>query len=250
MPLDIQAIQNLRPHNQVHYFPTIASTMKEATRLAASGAPHGTLVLADEQTAGIGRLGRTWVSELEVGIYCSIILRLNLPTAQLPIVSLLLGLATAEGIERSTHLVCDLRWPNDVLIQERKVAGIITQLVENCVVAGIGINANNTSLPSDVRTPATSLRIESGGRLQSRETVLVNLLDRLDAFCAMLTNEGPEAILRAFTSASSYALNRRVMVEESGAKGVTVGLDENGFLLVHFDSGQTERIATGGIRPI
>jgi len=223
--------------------------MTEAARLAAVNAPHGTLVIAEEQTAGIGRLGRSWHSEPEAGIYCSILLRLPLSAANLPIASLLLGLATAEAIQQSTQLVCDLRWPNDVLIRDRKVAGILTHLVDLCVVAGIGINVNHAALPAGLRTPATSLRLESGGRAQSREHVVASLLASLDAFCSMLVSQSASSILRAFTRASSYAMHRRVVVEESGAKGITAGLDENGFLLLHTDGGRIERLATGGIRP-
>ncbi len=249
MPLDIETVRSLRPENEIHYFQTIDSTMTEAARLAGLGAPHGTVVLADEQTAGMGRLGRSWQSHAELGIYCSILLRLALPPSGFPIASLVLGLATAEAIQKSTQLACDLRWPNDVLVDERKVAGILTHLVDACVVAGIGINVNHASLPSDLRTPATSLRIESNGRDQSREQVIVNLLESVDSFCSMLATKGPESILRAFSSASSYAMNRRVVVEENGSKGITAGLDDNGFLLLRSDSGHVERLATGGIRP-
>ena len=135
------------------------------------------------------------------------------------------------------------------LIDERKVAGILTHLVETYIVAGIGINVNQSVLPANLRTPASSLRMESNGCVQSREEIVVNLLESLDVFCSMLTTEGTPSILRLFSSASSYAINRRVIVEESGTRGITAGLDENGFLLLHSDAGTIERIATGGIRP-
>lgn len=249
MPLDVDRIRAARPENEIHYFETLGSTMTEAARLAAAGAPHGTVVLADEQTAGMGRMGRSWHSPPNAGIYSSVILRLPLSPASLPIAMLVLGLATAEAIQASTHLACDLRWPNDVLIHERKVAGILAQFIESCIVAGIGINVNHDSLPSDLRTPAASLRMESGGQIYNREEIVVSLLAALDSFCAMLVSEGPESILRAFTSASSYVLNRRVVIEENGSKGATAGLDENGFLLVRSDSGRLQRIAAGGVRP-
>lgn len=249
MPLDLARIRALRPQDEIHYLRTVGSTMTEAERLLAAGAPHGTLVIAEQQTAGRGRLGRSWISEPETGIYASILLRLSLSPANLPIASLVLGLATAEAIDKATHVACDLRWPNDVLINERKVAGILTHLVDACIVAGIGINVNQTSFPAGLRTPPTSLRLESGGRLQSREAVVVALLDSLDGFCSTLQAKGPEGILRAFTSSSSYAVNRRVVVEEGGLKGLTAGLDENGFLLVRCDTGRIARIASGGIRP-
>src|SRR5690242_2927379 len=106
MPLDVARLRALRPQNQLHYFPTVGSTMTEAGKLANTGAPHGTVVLADEQTAGVGRLGRSWLSESDAGIYCSILLRFSLAPSSLPVASLLLGLATAEAIQQSTHLAC------------------------------------------------------------------------------------------------------------------------------------------------
>jgi BirA family biotin operon repressor/biotin-[acetyl-CoA-carboxylase] ligase len=249
MPLDFERIQRARSGNPIFYYPSIASTMIEASALAGSGAQHGTLVLADEQTAGVGRLGRSWVSQRDAGIYCSILLRLQLKPGSLPIASLVLGLATAEAIQKSTQLRCDLRWPNDVLIHERKVAGILTHLSDGCIVAGIGINANQTYFPEGLRTAATSLRIESGGREQSRESIIIQLLESIDTFCFLLQTSGPESILRAFTSASSYALHRRIVIEETGEKGITAGLDDNGFLLVNLDRGKLERVAAGGVRP-
>lgn len=221
--------------------------MTEASRLAREGAPHGTVVLADEQTAGLGRMGRVWTSEPEVGIYCSVVLRLPLPQAQIPMISLLLGLATAEAVQSSTGISCDLRWPNDVLVDGRKVAGVLAHLAENCVVAGIGINVNNTSFEPNLRTPPTSLRLVMD-REVPREPVLLRLLEAIDFFCDLVTREGPRSILQAFTAASSYVCDRRVSLEEDGLTGITAGLDENGFLLIRTDDGTLRRVASGGIR--
>ena len=250
MRLDVEKIRATCPGNQIVYFPSLGTTMEEAARLANEGAAHGTTVLADEQTSGVGRFGRAWLSEAEVGIYCSVILRLSLLPSSVPVAALLLGLATAEAIQKSTNLVCDLRWPNDVLINGHKVGGILAQMVDACVIAGIGINVNQTEFPNDLRTPATSLRIESGGEPQPRERVIIRLLEAIDSFVDLLKAQGPAAILRAFTSSSSYAANRRVLVEETGQRGTTAGLDDSGFLLLRLDSGVTQRIATGGVRAV
>jgi BirA family biotin operon repressor/biotin-[acetyl-CoA-carboxylase] ligase len=205
--------------------------------------------LADEQTAGIGRLGRNWQSIAEAGLYSSVLLRLGIVPAHVPVVTLVLGLATADAIQKSAGFACDLRWPNDVLIRERKVAGILAQLHDGCVVAGIGINVNHNGFPDGLRTPATSLLLEGEGRPHSREALAIQLLESLESFCAIFEAQGPESILRAFSAASSYALHRRVIIEESGKEGVTAGLDEQGFLMVRFENGAMERIAAGGIRP-
>lgn len=248
MPLDIEYLRSALPGHDIHYFESIGSTMTEGARLAQEGAPQGTVVLAEEQLSGVGRLGRKWESERDVGLYSSTLLRLPVAPASLPVASLLIGLAAAEAIERSTQLNCDLRWPNDVLIEERKVAGILPHLVAGCVVAGVGINVNNQSFAAGLRTPAISLAL-AGGTTVAREQVFIHLMQALDSLCEILVTQGTSPILRAFTRASSYVLQRRVVVEETGLCGVTKGLDENGFLLLETERGAVERVASGGVRP-
>jgi BirA family transcriptional regulator, biotin operon repressor / biotin---[acetyl-CoA-carboxylase] ligase len=251
MPLDMDFIREQRPQNQIVYFPSVGSTMTQAARLVNENAPHNTVVIADEQTAGVGRFGRQWHSEADTGIYCSVLLRLSIPPSELPVVTLALGLATAEAIQRSTGIACDLRWPNDVLVGDRKVAGILAQLEDGCIIAGIGINVNQSALPPDLRTPATSLRLASGNRIFAREGIAVALLESLDDFSAMLLQQGSESILRAFSAASSYVMNRRIVYEDGGRveRGVTAGLDESGFLRVRDDRDVVHTIYTGGVRP-
>jgi BirA family biotin operon repressor/biotin-[acetyl-CoA-carboxylase] ligase len=225
--------------------------MIAATRMAAEGAPAGTLVIADGQTAGIGRFGRTWHSEANVGIYCSIVLRLSLPASAVAVATLALGLATKEAIQLTTGLPCDLRWPNDVLVGDDKVAGILAQLQDSRIVAGIGVNVNQTSLPEGLRTPATSLRLAAGGRVFAREPIVAALVNKIEEFCTILVEQGAAAILKAFAQSSSYTVNRRVVYEgETGLeRGTTAGLDLNGFLLVRDDAGQLSTVYTGGVRP-
>jgi len=249
MSLDISQLRGMRPTNQFHYWDSIGSTMTEATQLAASGAPHGTVVIADEQTSGLGRLGRSWQSDAGVGIYCSLLLRITLNPADLPIASLLLGLAVREAIQEAAGLACDLRWPNDVLVRERKVAGILAQITDSCIVAGIGINVNNTRFPGEFRTPPTSLYLETGKSI-SRERIIVQMLASVDDLTRTLEERGRAAILKAFAAGSSYVLSRRIIVEDTGARGTTAGLDEHGFLLVRLDSGRLEKLLTGGVRPV
>jgi BirA family biotin operon repressor/biotin-[acetyl-CoA-carboxylase] ligase len=164
---------------------------------------------------------------------------------------LALGLATQEAITGVTGLAADLRWPNDVLVNGRKCAGILAQLEGGAVVAGIGINVNQTAFPADLDALATSLRL-AGKRGVSREELLVALVKAVDGCCKILTEQGPGTILRMFTSASSYAEGRRVRVEKDGAfiEAVTCGLDSSGFLVVREDNGRETTILAGGVRPV
>ncbi len=239
------------PGREIYYFPSLGSTMTEAARLVHAGSPHGTLVIADEQTAGVGRFGRTWHSEAETGIYGTFVLRLPIGLESISMVTLALGLACADAIQQATGLTCDLRWPNDVLVGDCKVAGILAQLVDSAVIAGVGINVNQTTLPGDLRTPATSLRIAANGRVLSRERIVIALARSIDRLCTILIEEGPPAVLRAFAAASSYAVNRRVVFETQTGfdRGVTAGLDRQGFLLVRRETGELATVIAGGIRP-
>jgi BirA family transcriptional regulator, biotin operon repressor / biotin---[acetyl-CoA-carboxylase] ligase len=249
--LDVSQVESALSGREIHYFPSLGSTMTEAAKLVRAGAPHGTLVVADEQTAGVGRFGRTWHSEADTGIYATFVLRLEIGLESVSPVTLALGLAAADAIQSTTDLVCDLRWPNDVLIGDYKVAGILTQLIDPAVIVGIGINVNQSQLRDDMRTPATSLRLAADGRVFSRERILVALARSIDRLCAILVNEGTPAILRAFGAASSYVVNRRVVFETQTGfdRGHTAGLDEQGFLLVRRESGDVVTVITGGIRP-
>ena len=174
------------------------------------------MVGAEEQTAGQGRHGRTWHSEPGSGLYVSIILRHQFAPATLPVVTLALGLAVREAILKSTDLACDLRWPNDVLIQSKKCAGILTLLEGSAIIAGIGINVNHSQFPDELSGIATSLRIASG-RVHSRERLLVELLPSVDRYCALLETEGRGPILEMFSRASSYVSGRRVCVDQDGS---------------------------------
>jgi BirA family transcriptional regulator, biotin operon repressor / biotin---[acetyl-CoA-carboxylase] ligase len=249
MPLDIEFVRRRLPGRIVSYFPSIDSTMPEAARLAAAGCGPGTAVVADEQTSGQGRYGRYWHSEPDSGLYASIVLRPALSSSSLPVLMLALGLATAEAIARSTNLACDIRWPNDVLIDEKKVAGILVQLQDRFVIAGIGINVNHAGFPPDLAGQATSLRA-AAGKMQSREQVLVALLPAVESFCRMLVDGGKEGILNMFYRSSSYAHGKRVVVEavDGVIEGTTAGLDPSGFLMVEQEDGTKRLIVAGGVR--
>jgi BirA family biotin operon repressor/biotin-[acetyl-CoA-carboxylase] ligase len=251
MSFDIASVRAALPVRDIRWFETIDSTMREAARIVDEGAPSGTAVVANEQTSGYGRFGRSWHSEPDTGLYLSVILRFPFPDAP-GLVTMALGLAVREAILDATGVVCDLRWPNDLLIGDRKCAGILTQLEGAALIAGIGINVNQSKFPVDIAPIATSLRIAAAGEPFSREKLLIRLLPAVDEWCGRLAHEGREPILRTFHHVSSYVSGRRVTVEiseDESITGTTAGLDAEGYLLVWDDNGREHTIIAGGVRP-
>jgi BirA family biotin operon repressor/biotin-[acetyl-CoA-carboxylase] ligase len=236
--------------HHVHRYETLSSTMHKAAELAAAGCPSGTVIVAEEQTAGHGRYGRTWHSEKGAGLYMSEVLRLKICTDSLPVVTLCLGLAASEAIQSVAGIACDLRWPNDVLADGRKCAGILVQIHEQTLVVGIGINVNQTEFPQEIENLATSLRLASG-REHSREQLLEKLIAGIDSHTEMLMANGKEPVLRAFAASSSYVLGRHVLVDQGDSiiEGITDGLDAQGFLLLRQQDGRRTRVVAGGVRP-
>jgi BirA family biotin operon repressor/biotin-[acetyl-CoA-carboxylase] ligase len=249
--LDLASVRRQLPGRRLECFDTIDSTMYEAARLAVAGCPAGTAVVAEEQTAGQGRHGRTWYSELGAGLYLSVVLRPRLAVDALPVLTLALGLAAAEAIARAADLQPDLRWPNDLMLGGKKTGGILVQLHDSIVIAGIGINVNHAAFPEEIAQEATSLRIASG-RTQSREDLLVHLLLAVDSFVKMLVEGGRQPILDLFCRCSSYARGKRVRVAqpEGVIEGTTAGLDPAGFLIVLGDDESQSLIVAGGVRAV
>jgi BirA family biotin operon repressor/biotin-[acetyl-CoA-carboxylase] ligase len=197
MPLDVDSLRVRLPRRGIVWLDTAATTMTEAARLAVAGCPAGTFVVAEEQTAGLGRHGRGWQSERETGLYVSIVLRPSLEPDSLPVLTLALGLAVQEAIASATGILCDLRWPNDVLAGGKKCAGILCQTADSAVVAGIGINVNQQAFPPELAASATSLRMISGGP-HSREDLLVELARSVDSYANLLVEQGADRVLRLY----------------------------------------------------
>jgi BirA family biotin operon repressor/biotin-[acetyl-CoA-carboxylase] ligase len=229
-PLDIGRVRQALPGKRIEYHRIVDSTMHAAAPLEL-----GAAVVAEEQTAGQGRHGRAWHSAPGSGIYCSVVL----PPS--PGLTLALGLAAQHAISEAAGQHCDLRWPNDVMLAGKKVAGI---LVRNAI-AGIGINVNHTSFPPHLAPEATSLRLHTDAPV-SLTGILLHLLPAIDTFVEL----DKDTILRRFASASSYAAGRRVTVAQPDGivEGTTAGLDPAGFLIVRKDDGTDTLIVAGGVR--
>ena len=235
---------------KLHHLRVTESTNIDAVAAGRTGAPHGSVWVADEQTAGRGRSDHEWLSTAGDGLYASVLLRLGVPPARLLLLPLAAGLAVAEAIGSVTGLDVDLRWPNDLLIGPRKVAGILAEAASGFAVVGIGINVHQRSFPDGLATPGTSLDLETGRRV-SRQAVLVELLKALEQEAEALADpalaiEIPCRIARI----STWITGRRVEVHGPQAcTGTTAGLDEHGFLRVETVSGLVT-VQTGGIRAV
>jgi BirA family biotin operon repressor/biotin-[acetyl-CoA-carboxylase] ligase len=263
-------VRNTIFSGNIHCFDSVESTNSLALKAAGSfeiheeGSAEGAAFLADEQTAGRGRGGHSWHSERGTGIYCSFLLRPPMSPADALWLSLISGVAVQDAVRESTGLQADIRWPNDMLLNEKKFAGILTEMssegtrLQHAVI-GVGINVNQRSLPSGLDTPATSLLLESG-REWSRMDLAGALIRALDREYRALVRAmaGPirtpslrfEPIMKRVESRSSYARDKHVHVDEDGGyTGVTDGLDPRGFLRVRTDKG-TRIAVSGSVRPL
>ena len=214
------------------------------------------MFVAERQTAGRGRGAHNWHSVQSAGIYCSILLRPVLPPSEALILSLAAGLAVRTAVqELDPALDVDLKWPNDLLIDGNKIAGILTEMNSEAtrvryIVVGIGINVNQASFPSELQRTATSLRLATGTEW-SRVELCAALLKSLNReYRDLLQKPGAhDSILRRFQEHSSSARGCQVQVEENGGfEGVTEGLDQRGFLQVRTAHG-VRTVLSGTVRP-
>ena len=210
---------------------TVDSSQRVAFELAEGGASDGTVVVADTQTAGRGRRGRVWRDAAGEGVLLSIVLRPRVSAADLPKLSFAAAVAVAEAIELTTGLHPRLKWPNDVLVNGRKLAGILLEsrvVAEPIVIVGIGINLRQRTFPRALAGTATSIDLE-GGRAVDREALLEALLDAFDRWRSRLESEG-FAPLRERWLALADTIGREVTVGEHA--GVAVDLAGDGALVL------------------
>jgi BirA family biotin operon repressor/biotin-[acetyl-CoA-carboxylase] ligase len=238
----------------LHHFYKIGSTNAAAMAAAAEGAPEGSVFLAEEQTAGRGRGSNSWESPRSTGIYCSVVLRPAQPPSEILVLSLAAGLAVQAAIQQvDSRVSADLKWPNDVLIEGKKLCGILAEMNAEAtrvhyIVVGVGINVNQATFPKDLA--ATSLRLATGSEW-SRVELAAALLKSLDREYRQLTDD-PDArssILRRFAGNSSWVNGKAVRIEQDGSsfEGTTEGLDPRGFLLVRTSSG-VKTVFSGTVR--
>ena len=243
---------------KVHHSFRIDSTNAQAMSAGAAGAEHGSVFLAEEQTAGRGRGGHKWLSEKAAGIYCSVLLRPQLGPAEILPLTLAAGMAAQQAVEDATGLRADIRWPNDLLLNGKKFCGILAEMNAEptrvrYVALGIGMNVNHLEFPKELRNEATSLLLEMPEHITAlaRVPLIAALLKSLDCeYRALGAPVSAESVIVRFSQRSSYARGKRVRVEEQGEyEGVTAGLDERGFLRVETEKGM-KTVISGGVRAI
>ena len=233
---------------------TVDSTQSVAFALAERGAADRTVVVADQQLAGRGRRGRTWRAPAGTSLLASIIVRPRVPQSRLATLSLTTAVAVAEAIRRVARVDARLKWPNDVLVAGRKIAGILLESrlsgaagaaqpgASVLTIIGVGINLGQREFPPDLAAAATSVALETG-HAPGREVVLAALLEEFDTWRARLEGEGFDPVREAWRRLSD-TLGRRVTVD--AVTGVAVDLDADGALLIDV-GGSVTRVLAGAV---
>jgi BirA family biotin operon repressor/biotin-[acetyl-CoA-carboxylase] ligase len=225
--------------HQLHYYEEIGSTNDEAFRMGSAGAPEGTALIANTQSAGKGRMQRVWYSPAGSNIYTSIILRPKITPPRAPQISILAGVAVAEVLESYCPDRIKLKWPNDVLIDGKKVCGILSQMKTaasevDFIVLGIGINVNisYSQFPKEICHLATSLAIETAREI-SRQELIISLYENLAKWYKQLLQSGFDRIKEKWLSISPMiGKSVQVMFKEEAVSGKAIGLDEDGSLIL------------------
>jgi BirA family transcriptional regulator, biotin operon repressor / biotin---[acetyl-CoA-carboxylase] ligase len=224
-------------------FESLPSTNTELARQASDGAGEGLTIVADEQTAGRGRLQRAWSSPKGAGLYVSILLRPTIAPETWPLITFMAALAVGDALGDACDINTDIKWPNDLLSGERKICGILAESVETpsgrAVIVGIGINLSAGAYPVELAGVATSVA-EASGRPPERETLLAALLRALSRWYSLLHEvEGAERIVAAWASRSSYASGKAVQVANGDEvwQGITCGVERDGALRLETTAG-------------
>ncbi len=243
---------------KLHFFEVTGSTNPDAKRFAEEGALHGTTVVADRQTAGRGRRGRSWESSAGTSIYFTIVLRPKFSPDKASMVTLVMALAVAEAISEVTGLDTGIKWPNDIVVNGKKVVGILTELSTmpemneiQFLVAGVGVNVNQNSaeeFSEEIRKTATSLRIESGKSV-FRAALLERILSRFEEDYEIFEQTLDMSVLRERYEARLAGRDAGVQVlDPSGAyAGVSRGITDTGELVVEKENGERVLVYAGEV---
>lgn len=238
----------------IHYFKEVDSTNMRAKDLAEAGAREGTVVIAESQTAGRGRRGREWFSSPGNGIYATLILRPAMPPIGAPRITLMTAVAVAEALLSLVELDLKIKWPNDILIKGRKLAGILTEITTemdavNYIVVGLGLNVNSPSesFPKEIREKATSIFIETGEQF-SRARLVRTILEQFEKYYEMFKKNEFFSIIHRWKQLSDI-VGKKISVDVLGQEhmGEVVDIDDDGVLILKDDQGRIQRIISGDV---
>lgn len=234
------------------YYSETDSTNTKAKDLAIKGAHEGTLIISEKQTKGRGRKSRDWFSPSRGGIYASLILRPKISPNEAPKITLLTAVATAEALLFLTGLDVSIKWPNDILVKGKKIAGILTEISTEMdaidyIVVGLGLNVNTGNFPGDIKKKATSVFIETGKPFP-RLTLIKEYLKLYEKYYGIFKRIGFEPILTRWKEFAEI-IGRRVIVEMIDKKcaGVVQDIDNDGFLILKNNNGEPYRIISGDV---
>lgn len=237
---------------EIYYYKTVKSTQEVAKKITLEGSEKGVIVISENQTAGKGRRCRSWRSD-KGGIYLSLILKTKMDPSQTSLLPLLAGIAVAKTIEKLYEIKAELKWPNDVQIEGKKVGGILldhsTESEElNRITIGIGLNANNkiSSLPQAIKSKSTSLIEELGNKI-SRPKLIGQMLNELEELYLNFKIYGPKPILKEWKKLTSTLGNQIRVTNGESIEGTAIDVDHTGALLVRKEDGKTKRITSGDV---
>ena len=238
---------------QIFRYDSITSTNEEALRQAEMGAAEGVCIVANSQSQGKGREGRTWHSEEGGGLYFSIILRPPIEEQYYPVMTLLAAVAVYDTVQILTGLAPDIKWPNDVLVNEKKISGILAERCESAIgpaiVMGIGINFVSDFLPEDVRENATSLSDISDDDPDFKVVLRTLTHCFSDKYERLKSFSNVNQVIGDWSVRSSYSRDKSVRVQTrvDDFTGTTMGLNPYGALLVRRDDGQLSTVTAGDV---
>lgn len=237
------------------YYDATDSTNLRIKQLGREGAPHGTLAVAEQQAAGRGRRGRSWESPAGCGIYMSILLRPDIEPDKAPMLTLVAACSVAESLQDlcTGNMQVQIKWPNDIIISGKKLAGILTEMNVRAgkvdyVVVGMGINVNIADFPEKIRKTATSLRIESGRRIE-RAPVIAAVMERLEAdYRIFMRTQDLSGLMDAY-SRMLVNKDRDVLIlgEKEQYRAHALGITPMGELIVRRGNGAEEKIRAGEV---
>ena len=239
--------------SKIVHFDEIDSTNNYAKKIANEGCRHGTIVIAEKQTLGRGRIGREWKSSNSEGLWFTIVLRPDLEPEDVQIVTIAASVAVVEGISESQGIVCGIKWPNDIILGDRKLAGILTELSAepghvNYVVVGIGININQSSFDDEIRNKATSLKLHTGKQV-SRVKVLESILTRFENVYNMILQGNTEEILDKWSKYSvTIGKEVKIIYKHMEYTGIAQSIASDGKLVVKCDDGEVRQISAGEVQ--